>query len=174
MWIRKSKRVNPMNKHKKKSGDIFIESLELCLISPSAVALRRELFDEFGMFDENLPVCEDYDLWLRITSKEDVGFIDEKLIVKYGGHDDQLSKRYWGMDRFRVYSIIKLLKNRAGGMKPVYIDIAIQSAIRKCGILHSGAVKRNNLALADNLKRVVSALSDHNYSSIDPLSLLEE
>ena len=44
-------------------------SLELCLVSPSAVMLRRDLFERIGGFDENFPVCEDYDLWLRIAAR---------------------------------------------------------------------------------------------------------
>ncbi|MCP4693516.1 MAG: glycosyltransferase family 2 protein, partial [Desulfobacterales bacterium] len=91
IWIRNGRRVNPKRKHKKKSGMIFEPSLALCLVSPSAVMIRRELFEEVGLFDEALPACEDYDLWLRIAWKYPVHLIDEPLIVKRGGHADQLS-----------------------------------------------------------------------------------
>ena len=49
------------------TGDIFQRSLELCLVSPSAVMMTKELFYWAGGFDESFPVCEDYDLWLRIA-----------------------------------------------------------------------------------------------------------
>ena len=113
-WIRKGRRVNPMNRHRKPSGHIFIASLDLCLVSPSAVCMERSLFDRYGLFDELLPACEDYDLWLRISSREPVGLIDRELTVKHGGHDDQLSKKFWGMDRFRLYAILKFSGNRRG------------------------------------------------------------
>ena len=83
--------------------------MKLCCISPSSVLIRSDVFKNIGVFDEKLPVCEDYDLWLRITANEEVLFVDEPLIKKFGGHSDQLSKKFWGLDRFRVYSIEKLI-----------------------------------------------------------------
>lgn len=108
VWIRNGKRVNPKRKHRKPSGDIFAASLRMCAISPSSVFLARDLFDRCDGFDEDLPVCEDYDLWLRIGSRMEVGIVDELLLTKYGGHGDQLSRRYPVMDRFRIYSLMKL------------------------------------------------------------------
>ncbi len=111
IWIRNGKKVNKMKKHEKRGGDIYGESLKLCFISPSAVTVKRKLFDEVGLFDETLPACEDYDMWLRVTARYEVGFIPEYLVVKYGGHEDQLSKRYYGMDRFRIYAMMKILNS---------------------------------------------------------------
>ena len=59
VWIRDGVRVNPKLKHRKPSGDIFRRSLELCLVSPSAVMMMKELFYSAGRFDESFPVCED-------------------------------------------------------------------------------------------------------------------
>src|SRR5215510_5701311 len=109
LWLRNGVRVNPHQKHRKPSGDIFTRSLQLCLVSPSAVMMRRELFAQSGGFDESLPACEDYDLWLRIAAREPVYLIEEPLVVKRGGHADQLSHKFWGMDRFRVAALRKLL-----------------------------------------------------------------
>jgi len=96
-WIRRGRRVNPKHKHQKYGGDIFARCLPLCAMSPSSVMIRRDVFDDVGLFDENLPACEDYDLWLRITVNEAVLYIDEALLEKTGGHDDQLSQRYPAM-----------------------------------------------------------------------------
>ncbi len=63
-WIRNSIFVNPKKRHKKLSGNIFEKSLYLCLVSPSAVMMKRSLFEMTGMFVESLPACEDYDMWL--------------------------------------------------------------------------------------------------------------
>jgi len=73
--------------------------------------IHESVFDDVGVFDESLDVCEDYDLWLRICVKYSVLFLDEPLIVKYGGHGDQLSKKHWGMDRFRVKALEKILES---------------------------------------------------------------
>jgi len=100
IWIRNEKRVNPMKKHQKYRGWIFKKCLPLCIVSPSAVMIHRSVFDEVGLFDETLPVCEDYDLWLRIARRYEIGLLPENFVIKYGGHDDQLSQKYWGMDRY--------------------------------------------------------------------------
>ncbi len=174
IWIRKGQRVNPMDKHRKREGDIFLESLRLCLISPSAAVMRRDLIEECGLFDEHMTVCEDYDLWLRITCREEVGFLPEKLVKKYGGHEDQLSRSFWGMDRFRVYSIIKLLQGDGGMLKAEYRNSAREVAQEKCRILLNGAGKRGKKERVAALERVRDLLDRGSYSSIDPAILLEE
>lgn len=113
IWIRNGRRVNPMKKHAKCGGHIFRHCLPLCAISPSAAMIHRRLFEEVGLFNEGLPACEDYDLWLRITCRHPVLYIEEPLIVKYGGHEDQLSQQYWGMDRFRIRALVELLERES-------------------------------------------------------------
>jgi glycosyltransferase involved in cell wall biosynthesis len=109
LWIRDGKQVQIPKKFQKQSGDIFSQCLSHCIIAPSSAFIHKKLFQEIGNFDENLEVCEDYDLWLRLTCKHKVGLIEEAVTIKYGGHDDQLSMKYWGMDRFRVAALEKLL-----------------------------------------------------------------
>jgi glycosyltransferase involved in cell wall biosynthesis len=108
VWLRNGIRVNPKHRHKKPSGMIFEPSLKLCLVSPSAVMIRRDLLDRTGGFDETLPACEDYDLWLRISCRFPVYLIETPLIIKRGGHDDQLSKGT-GLDKFRIKAIEKVI-----------------------------------------------------------------
>lgn len=164
-WIRRGRRVNPMKKHAKPEGDIFIRSLELCLVSPSAVSIRRDLFDEAGLFDERLPACEDYDLWLRISWRERVGLVPGELVTRYGGHDDQLSRRFPAMDRFRVYSILRLLESRGDELPEAYRRAAEETARRKCRILMEGARRRGNAAFASLLSEALCAIDEGSYSS---------
>ncbi len=140
IWIRNGVRVNAMNKHRKYSGDIFRYCLPLCIVSPSSVLLHAELLCEVGGFDESMPVCEDYDLWLRIAKRFPFHFIEEKLIVKRGGHEDQLSRKFWGMDRWRVHALEKLLQENR--MNEDQKDWVVAMLIEKCGILASGYGKR--------------------------------
>jgi glycosyltransferase involved in cell wall biosynthesis len=107
-WVRQGVRVNKPATHKKVAGRIFLPSLSRCMISPSAVIINRRLFEDHGGFDENLPAAEDYDLWLRLTWRYEVGLVDEPLVIKRGGHPDQLSAQ-WGIDRFRIRALVKLL-----------------------------------------------------------------
>ncbi len=141
IWIRNGKRVNQKNKHKKSGGWIFSECLTLCAMSPSSIMLHRSLLDEFSGFDESLPACEDYDLWLKICAKYPVLFVNTALIKKYGGHEDQLSQKYWGMDRFRIRALDNLLQYHR--LKPEDKQNAVAMLIKKIDIVVNGAIKRN-------------------------------
>jgi glycosyltransferase involved in cell wall biosynthesis len=139
VWIRNGLRVNPKKRHKKPSGMIFKPSLELCLVSPSAVVIQRSLLDRVGEFDETLPACEDYDLWLRISCRFPVYLIDAPLIIKRGGHDDQLS-RGAGLDRFRIKAIEKIIKS--GILSDDQSRAAVKTLKKKCDIYAAGCRKR--------------------------------
>jgi glycosyltransferase involved in cell wall biosynthesis len=154
-WIRNGIRVNPKLKHRKPSGDIFRRSLELCLVSPSAVMMTKELFDWAGRFDESLPVCEDYDLWLRIAVCHPVYLIDRPLVIKRGGHADQLSCSVWGLDRFRVLAIAKLLRAGLVGAKRQW---ALDTLRKKIAILSAGAAKRGRVKDACEFEALLAEL----------------
>ena len=158
IWIRDGVRVNQMNKHKKAGGHIFQHCLPLCAISPSAVMIHRSLFDEIGLFDENLPACEDYDLWLRICSRYPVLFIDEALITKHGGHDDQLSRQYWGMDRFRIQALNKIVS--ANKLNYGDRDAAIKMMVNKINIYLAGAEKHGNTEDVDDFEKILKKYAE--------------
>lgn len=140
IWVRNGRRVNPKHRHAKAGGWIFRRCLPLCCVSPSAALVRRDVFDSVGLFDETLPVCEDYDLWLRICSREPVAFVDEPLIVKHGGHPDQLSRRFWGMDRFRIRALERIL--RSEHLNGEDRAAALEMLLHKVEIYMKGARKR--------------------------------
>ena len=140
IWLRNGVRVNPRRHHRKPSGDIFERSLDLCIVSPSAVMLRRRTFQRAGGFDEALPACEDYDLWLRIGCDIPVWLIDRPFVIKRGGHADQLSRRFWGMDRFRVAALARFLTH--AGLAESRRAAAVAVLARKCAILAHGAARR--------------------------------
>ncbi len=139
IWVRNGLRVNPKKKHAKPSGDIFERSLSLCLVSPSAVMLRRELFDDVGLFDETLPACEDYDMWLRISCRYPVHLIDTPLIIKNGGHPDQLSRQA-GLDKYRIRSLLGLIQS--GRLSRTQLSQAVKVLGEKCRIYAEGCRKR--------------------------------
>jgi len=153
IWIRNGVRINQMKKHTKKGGWIFQDCLPLCVISPSAVMIHRSIFDDVGLFDESLPACEDYDLWLRITCRYPVLYCNEPLIQKYGGHEDQLSRRHWGMDRFRVQALVGILE--AGGLNESDYAVALAVMLGKAKVVLGGARKRGNLQLVDEYEGVI-------------------
>jgi len=140
IWLRQGKWLNPKRKHLKFSGWIYEKCLPLCIISPSSVMIHRSVFTQAGYFDSSLPVCEDYDLWLRICARYPVYLIDEKLITKRGGHPDQLSRKYWGLDRFRVIALEKILHQRI--LSPRLEVLTLLELIKKCQILIGGFWRR--------------------------------
>jgi glycosyltransferase involved in cell wall biosynthesis len=139
IWIRNRHRINPKRRHKKPSGMIFEPSLHLCLVSPSAVVVKKCLFDLVGTFDEALPACEDYDLWLRVGCRHPIYLIDKPLVVKRGGHPGQLSASP-GLDKFRIRSLVKLLES--GRLNPAQYTAAAGVLKKKCAIYSSGCRKR--------------------------------
>jgi len=112
IWIRNGERVNQMKKHKKTGGWIYQNCLPLCAMSPSSIMIHKRIFADVGLFKEDLPACEDYDLWLRICARYSVLYVEKPCINKYGGHEDQLSSTYWGMDRFRIQALMDILKEQ--------------------------------------------------------------
>lgn len=140
VWIRNGLRINPRKYHRKPSGHCFQYLLERCLISPSAVMIHRSIIEEIGLFDEALPACEDYDLWLRIGCRHPIGLVDETLVVKNGGHSDQLSASIPSLDKYRIRSLVNLVFNeplsREQGKQ------ALQALESKCRIYASGCTKR--------------------------------
>lgn len=142
IWIRNGKRVNPKVKHKKPSGMIFDPSLNLCLVSPSAVMMRKKLFDMKGYFNEEFTVCEDYDLWLRVSSTLPVFLIDEPYTIKRGGHKDQLSSLH-SQDKFRIRSLLALLES--GSLTQDQAEKAKTVLKKKCTIYGNGCIKRGKI-----------------------------
>ena len=139
IWIRNGLRVNPKKRHHKFSGMIFERSLALCLVSPSAVMLKKNLFDTVGVFDEHLPACEDYDLWLRISCRYPVHLIDSPLIIKRGGHDDQLSKAA-GLDKYRIQSLMNIIDSDL--LTPQQYNAAVITLKEKSEVYAGGCRKR--------------------------------
>lgn len=149
IWIRKGVRVNPMKKHQKFGGMIFSKCLDICRISPSSALFSRTLLDDVGWFDETLPICEDYDLWLRITAKFPVLFINDPLIIKYGGHRDQLSRSVDGIEQYRITALEKILKGP--NLTKTDRSAAVQMLIKKLNIYLTGLKKRGKARQVDEI-----------------------
>ncbi|MBC7714555.1 MAG: glycosyltransferase family 2 protein [Rhizobacter sp.] len=156
IWVRNGVRVNPKVKHIKSSENIFQRSLDFCLISPSTVLMKRELFLECGMFDEEFIVCEDYDLWLKVLAKEDIGFTSETLTIKNGGHEDQLSTKFVAMDFWRIKSLVNLYKNISDDDKKNQIKNVL---IKKSEILLRGYLKHNNQKSFDEVTTMLTSIT---------------
>jgi glycosyltransferase involved in cell wall biosynthesis len=156
IWIRQGKRVNQARKHQKPSGYILERALSLCLLSLSSALFRRQLLDEIGWFDEALPVCEDYDLGLRIALRYPYYYLSSPLIIKRGGHADQLSRKYWGNDRWRVVAMLKALSTGPDEPTATLIREEIK---RKAAILAKGFRKRGELSQAEYYENIINSVT---------------
>jgi len=153
-WIRKGNEVIPPAYLDKQCDQLWERSLRHCLICPSSVLLHRSNFESVGYFDESLTVCEDYDYWLRMLLQFRIGLVHEKLVVKHGGHPDQLSTTVWGMDRFRVKALQKILSDR--GLTDDRRLLVLEVLVEKCSILAQGSEKREKCKEA----KIYSDLAD--------------
>lgn len=142
IWYRNGKILNQKNIHKKYNGYIFERCLPLCAVGMSTIVAKKEIFEKVGFFDESLPCCEDYDLWLRASIKYPFLLIDKPLTQKDGGRKDQVSKIFAvGMDKFRIKSITKILKDT--NLTPSQREAAIKTLIHKCNVYGKGCIKHN-------------------------------
>ncbi len=169
IWLKNNNQIAQLKKHKKMGGNVFNRCLALCCISPSSAVIRRDLFKDLGYFDENMPVCEDYDMWLRLCVNNRVIFLDEELVIKHGGHDDQLSTKYWGMDRFRIYALEKLLKYSC--LSSTQKAAVSNMIIAKCEILIKGGIKRKNFELVGFYSRKQMYFQN---TAVEKISICEE
>jgi glycosyltransferase involved in cell wall biosynthesis len=153
IWIRNGVRVNQHKKHQKYGGYIFNECLDICRISPSSALIHKSIFEDIGLFDESLKVCEDYDLWLRITSNYPVLFLDEFLIKKYGGHEDQLSKTPEGIEQYRIKSLEKIMSSNL--LPESQFQAAKDMLITKLQIFANGLEKRQKIDKFNDIQKKI-------------------
>ncbi len=164
LWIRDNQEVKIPKKFKKYGGHIFERCLGHCIIAPSSVVVHKKILNQVQndglVFDEELEVCEDYDLWLRVACKDEIGLVDEKLITKYAGHENQLSFKYWGMDRFRVIALEKLISKIPSQAENDKVGIENDSSSSSSGLTRGSKytlikkelIKKYNLLLKGAIK----------------------
>jgi glycosyltransferase involved in cell wall biosynthesis len=155
VWIRRGVRVNPMNKHVQPQGRIFPQCLSMCRVSPSTVMFSRRVWREAGPFDETLPACEDYDMWLRVALRFSVGLVEQAYTRKQGGHPDQLSRSIVGLDLFRIRALLKILGDPA--LDEEHRLLVVRELRRKARILVRGGLKRGRVVEPLRVKKKVEA-----------------
>jgi glycosyltransferase involved in cell wall biosynthesis len=156
IWLRDGKHVNPKRYHQKPEGFCFGSLLDRCMVSPSAVVIHRSVFGVAGLFDESLPACEDYDLWLRIGCRYPLGLIREPLVVKRGGHPDQLSATVPALDRYRIAALTKLLEKDP--LTAEQRQLALEALKRKSAVYAQGCRRRGRTEEAESVEHQVRAL----------------
>jgi len=152
-WVRRGRKVNPGKRHQQYAGWIFDKSLELCLVSPSCAMMHASLIQKGYIFNESLPACEDYELWLRVSQDYPVGLLPRVLTVKRGGRSDQLSRNIIGLDLWRIRALLGILEKRGLGREKS--NLVRQTLEKKARVYIAGCQKRGRLEEAERVKRLV-------------------
>ena len=168
IWIRRGRRVNPKKIHRKYGGWVYRYSLPRCVISPSSILISRQLLNRCGVFDETFPVCEDYELWLRMFARHPICFVDQPLVVKTGGHADQLSRSTWGLDRFRVRAMVMTVESGILSLQQEVWTAA--EIVRKSEILAGGCEKRGRREMAGDYRGLVEFWNERRRERVSQLS----
>ncbi|PMP63400.1 MAG: glycosyl transferase [Caldimicrobium thiodismutans] len=155
LWYKGEKRLNPKKHHAKAEGFFLDRAVKLCVVSISTVMLKREVFHELGLFDEEFPVCEDYEYWLRVALHLPVYLLKEPLVVKHGGRKDQLSERK-GLDFYRIKALLKTFRNYYPRLSEEEKLLILAEAKRKTQIFSKGALKHGNLKALFELSKMWS------------------
>jgi len=89
-------------------GYVFEKNLAKNFIvgGSSTVILQREAIKKVGKFDESLPSCEDWDLWIRIARHYEFDFAPE-ILVNCFSHSKRISSNF---ERVRLG--LKLFSNK--------------------------------------------------------------
>jgi glycosyltransferase involved in cell wall biosynthesis len=146
IWKRGDRIISQSRQRHKRSGNIFEDCLKKCIVGPSTTILEKSLFMDMGMFNPDLEIAEDYELWLRISAGHSFGYIDEPLVVKRGGHDDQLSARHGQIEIFRIRALSEDIDRKV--FQDNQMRLAQSELARKCRIYAKGCMKRGKHAEA--------------------------
>lgn len=134
-WYRKDRWVNQGKSNKRYGGYIFDKILDKCRISPSSLIVHKSVFDEAGYFNENLRVCEDYEISLRFALKYKIGYLEKKLIIKRAVEKNSLSAGIKHIEYIRYEILEKLYRENANILDKNTKIILINELERKKNII---------------------------------------
>lgn len=138
-WFRYKKQVKRPSKYHAPKIVNFEDLLAFTFIGPSSVMINKELFEKLDGFDEQLKVCEDFDLWLRLSKIAPLHLSERTLIQKHAGDHDHLAASVLSLEPFRVRALMKHKD-----------DKCVKNVIQiKLDIIKKGATKHQNHELLD-------------------------
>lgn len=131
------------------------------------VVCTRELLLRHGMFDESLPVCEDYDLWLRVSLEQPFGLIDEPLALRRL-HPDRLSKACMSRNLAVKAHVLRNFYESIADRDLIDRETAVQRLGRVCHVAGRAAFHDRRYQEADAL---LTAARQYGHSGLRSLPL---
>ena len=126
---------------------------ETVIALPSVVVARR-LLEELGAFDEELVMCEDDELWLRLAAHSEIDGVDEPLtLVRRHGQHSGSDMTAW-QDRRRV--IEKALRASAGARH--------ESVLRKLRVDMAAGLAKSQATSGEHIRVLGTLFSSLHYS----------
>lgn len=149
-----------IDKRKFYSGYVFDKLIMNNFIgSTSFVIIKRECFTECGLFDIRMKASQDAELYLRISQKYEVAYVDEPLVVYHTHSGERLTTNQYnkiqGLELINEYYSDYLNKNkkiksiRIIKIVPFYIMIGNKKKALK---LYLQAIKLAPFNIKHNLK----------------------
>jgi glycosyltransferase involved in cell wall biosynthesis len=90
-------------------GHILEKYIRSRFLFPSTMLIRRECFDEFGGFDEEMLACEDIELFARICSRWKAALVNTPLAIRYEGSHN-ITANSGRMNQYTILALKKILQ----------------------------------------------------------------
>jgi len=94
-------------------GHVLENYIRSRFLFPSTMVIRRECFDEFGGFDEEMLACEDVELFGRICSRWKAAWVNTPLVIRYEG-DHNITANRNKMSHYTILALKKILRKEPG------------------------------------------------------------
>jgi len=153
-WRRSDKVISQASQKHRHAGDIFADALIKCIVGPSTMVVKTELFRRAGGFSQ-LEVAEDYELCLKLLSYGPAAYIDEPLVIKRAGFGDHLSEKYNEIESFRIEALSRLYYHF--DFNYLHKTLLYNELCRKLAIYIAGCFKRG---LYDKAKQNLAKLNE--------------
>ena len=150
-WIRSGLILKQPGHLQARRGSFLKAAFGHCLISCSALVIRKDTFQELGAFDESFEVCEDFAFFLRYLKDFSMGLCKGKLVSKRSGDWPQLSKKYHSLDLWRIRALLEFMASFMENLRADEKEAALAALAKKIDIVKTGALRRKQL---NTLKKI--------------------
>ena len=147
---------NPLDKeqpYERYSGKVTDKLILKNFIPFGTAIVKKQCFDEMGLFDENLPMGIDWDLWLRLSTRYKIMYIPAKTYI-YRIWPGQMSSNYRGRYHHAELIMNKFIRNNPGVLSQKIINRAWSDTYNSKGM----AIAKAEQTIKEPLSNIVTAL----------------